>query len=111
MIRIVNKRTHKPTKNDFYIGRGSPLGNPYTSKNSPTKADFTCDTPEQSVTLFEEYLIKKIKNKDVKICNELNKIWKSAKKGDVNLVCYCAKINEPFICHGNIVKKIIEQKL
>ena len=30
MITVKNKYTSKPEKNDVYIGRGSPLGNPFT---------------------------------------------------------------------------------
>jgi len=29
-INVVNFKTHTPTENDIYIGRGSILGNPYT---------------------------------------------------------------------------------
>jgi hypothetical protein len=31
MITVVNKYKHTPTENDVYIGRGSALGNPFTS--------------------------------------------------------------------------------
>jgi len=30
-----------------------------------------------------------------------------AKTGDVNLVCFC----KPKACHGDIIKKLIEEKL
>ena len=33
-INIVNKKDHAPTDRDFYIGRGSVFGNPFTSKES-----------------------------------------------------------------------------
>ena len=39
--------------------------------------------------------------------DELNKLWKAAKNGDINLVCYCS----PKSCHGDTIKTIIEQKL
>jgi len=39
MITVVNKYKHVPTRDDVYIGRGSILGNPYSSiKDRDTKA-------------------------------------------------------------------------
>lgn len=110
-ITVVNKHTHTPTKNDFYIGRGSALGNSYTSKKlSNTKAEFQCATPEESISSFRKDLLEKIKQKDKTVCDALNAIWKMAKKGDVNLVCFCiTKTNN--LCHGNIIKEIVESKL
>lgn len=108
MITIVNKHTHKPTVNDFYIGRGSPLGNPYTSMKTKTKAQFRCETREESVNQYEKYILEKVRIKDKQICDMLNKIYLAAKqKKDVYLVCFCA----PKLCHGNVIKKIIEKKL
>lgn len=109
MITVVNKHTHIPTPDDVYIGRGSPLGNPYTSINyMKTKADVVCDSREDSLNQYFNYITIKIKQKDSAICYELNRIYKLVKDGkNVNLVCYCV----PKACHGNIVKKIIEDKI
>ena len=109
MINVVNKKTHKPTENDFYVGRGSCLGNPYSSINYvQTKALYKCETRQESIQKFYEYIKQKISQKDIEICSELNKIWKAAKEEkDVNLVCYCY----PKSCHATIIKKIIEEKL
>lgn len=110
MIIVVNKKNHVSTENDIFIGRGSPLGNPYTSLpvGVETKAEFRCESREESLRKFNEYIQDKIKNKDKTICNELNRIWSIVKSGKpVNLVCYCV----PQPCHGNIIKKIIESKL
>lgn len=109
MITVVNKKTHKPTANDIYVGRGSVLGNPYTSNAfQETKAEFICKTREESLQNFYKHISEKIKQKDEKICAELNRIWTLAKNGhDINLVCYCA----PQACHATIIKNIIEDKL
>lgn len=108
MITIVNKHTHISSPYDFYIGRGSILGNPFTSKSlNKTKAQFQCKSPEESIEKYKEYLINKINNKDKEICDELNKIYKLARTGYVYLVCYCS----PKICHGDIIKQIIDKKL
>ena len=105
MITVVNKYKHTPTENDVYIGRGSVLGNPFTSiQNRQTKAEFICNNREDSVDNFRQYLLDKISEKDTRICDELNRIYKMK---DVNLICFC----KPKSCHGDVVKEIIESKM
>ncbi len=108
-IEVVNKYKHQPTENDVYIGRGSPLGNPYTSKDlKNTIAQYQCSSREESVEKYESYLKEKIEQKNKLICDELNRIYKLVKDGNsVNFICYCA----PKLCHGEIIKKFIEEKL
>lgn len=104
MITVVNKYKHTPTENDVYIGRGSVLGNPFTSiKDKATLAQFVCDSREDSVESFRKYIEEKIASKDKKICDELNRIYRME---SVNLVCFC----EPKLCHGKIIKDLIESK-
>lgn len=111
MIKVINKHKHisNNTSVDFYIGRGSPLGNPYTSiQDRKTKAEFVCSSREESISCYKEYLTKKISKKDKLICDKLNKIYLTAKSGkDVNLICFC----KPKPCHGDIIKELIESKL
>ena len=108
MIRVVNKHTHKPTPNDLYIGRGSSLGNPFTSKLlADTQAQFQCSSREESVESYRNYLLGKIAEHDKTICQALNHIYLLAKKGDLNLVCFCAKL----ACHGDVIKEIVDEKL
>ena len=104
----MNKKKHINTENDVYIGRGSVLGNPYTHiLMKETKAEFIVETREQAIENYKIYLKEKINSKDKEVCDELNKIWKLLKKGDVFLVCYCA----PLSCHGNYIKNVINSKL
>lgn len=93
---------------DVYIGRGSALGNPYTGSRAlkNTKAEYQCESRESAIDKYKEYLILAISEKNRYICDELNKIWSKAKSGDVNLVCFC----NPKACHGDIIKKLIEDK-
>ena len=64
MIKVVNKYKHTATKNDIYIGRGSVLGNPFTSiQDRKTKAEFVCNSREESISSFESFLCEKIKKK------------------------------------------------
>jgi hypothetical protein len=108
VIHVVSKYKHKPTDNDFYIGRGSPLGNPYTSiKDRKTKAEYVCDSRDESIERYEIYINEQIKNKNKDICSVLNNIYLKALTGDVYLVCFC----HPKSCHGDIIKKIVEEKI
>lgn len=85
------------------------VGNPFTGskKLEDTKAEFQCASREEAIESYENYLRLAISNKNNYICQELNKIHKMAKLGDVNLVCFC----KPKACHGDIIKKLIEEKL
>ena len=108
MIKIVNKHRHNPNENetDIYIGRGSVLGNPYTSiSDKQTKAKYITNSREESIEFYEIYLREKIKEKDKVICSELNRLWLLSKTKDLNFVCFCS----PKKCHGDIIKKIIEE--
>lgn len=109
MITVVNRRIYKGLHN-FYIGRGSPLGNDYSHKEG-TSALYIVDTVEEAVACYEQDLRKKIKEKDPKICNELNHLYKYYKiHKELNLACYCKwKGHEP--CHGDVIKKILEEVL
>lgn len=108
MIKVVNKYRHEVSDNDVYIGRGSPLGNPFTSQPlGKTKANTQCTTREESINNFREYIKEKIKNKDITVCNELNRLYKQALTKDLNLVCFCS----PLSCHGDVIKEIIDEKI
>lgn len=110
MIYVVNKYRHSNTNRDrdIYIGRGSPLGNPYTSiKGRQTKALYTCDNREESIQKYREYLEEQIRINNREIADALNKVWKLARTGDVYLVCFCA----PKPCHGDVIKELVSQRL
>lgn len=107
---VVNKHTHTRTPHDFYIGRGSALGNPFTGSKElgKTKAQVQCQDRAEAVARYREYLREKILTKDAAICSALNAIYKRVKQGGpVYLVCYC----KPQDCHGDVIKEIIEEKL
>lgn len=107
MIKVIHKKDSDKYENVIYIGRGSVLGNPYTSiQGRETLAKFVVGSRKESIERFKEYLIKCIEDKDEKICNLMNKIYKLSCKGDVQISCYC----KPKACHGDIIKEIIDSK-
>lgn len=108
MIRVLNKN-----KDDcscgVYIGRGSPLGNPFDwtgSKHEQVK--YQVPDRDTAIKYYEEYLREGIKNKDKEICGALNNLWKTLKSaGELNLICFCKPLN----CHGDVIERILEEKL
>jgi hypothetical protein len=105
MIKVINKKTHKPTPNDFYIGRGSVMGNPYHHKESNhPQALYKVDTVEEAIDGYGKYLEYSYFNEAAfhKVVIEL--IERELDDQDTNLVCYCS----PDKCHGDIIKKFVE---
>lgn len=90
MTRVVNKKYHKPTPDDVYIGRGSKWGNPF-------KIGVDGDR-HQVIEKYQEYFKAKLESgyftKD--------EILKLSGK---NLVCFC----KPAACHGDIIVKYINE--
>lgn len=109
MIDVVNKHKHVQGSNDYYIGRGSALGNQFTGSKElgKTKAQFQAGSREEAIALYRNWILERIREKDEKVCQAMNQIYIMAKKGHVNLVCYC----KPQACHGDVIKELVEQKL
>lgn len=105
---VVNKKNHIPTGNDYYCGRGSPLGNIFDFRGSThPQVKYKVASKAEAISSYETYLRERIKNKDPEICAALNNIYKMTKKGDVYLSCFCW----PDDCHVRIIKEIIEEKI
>ena len=101
-ITVVNIRNfHGPAE---YIGRpmpgrkGSPLGNPYKVKPwGPYERD------ESVLVHYRAWLWKAMQERSADVYHELIRLALSAKKGPLNLACWCA----PETCHGDIIKNAI----
>jgi len=102
-INVVNKRKHKSTPHDFYCGRPSVLGNPYSHIPKGTLAKFVVKNREKSIEKHKENFHKEIKsNEDLK--KQINRILNHLKEnGEVNLVCWCA----PLSCHCDTIKEYL----
>lgn len=89
-----------------YVGRGSPLGNPYDFKDSThPQVKFRVNSKEEAINCFEEHLKKSILDGDPNICNAIRNLQIKHFRGEkVNVVCFCA----PDACHGDIIKKHVE---
>lgn len=89
-IRVVNKY-HGETGE--YIGRGSPLGNPYAID---PKKDWDRTTVIQ---LYQVWLTQKIVAKDPVVMKELYRLKELANHGQLKLQCFC----KPQACHGDVI--------
>jgi len=108
MIKVIHKKDSDKYDNVIYIGRGSALGNPYTSiQGRETLAEFVVGSRKESIECFRKYLINSIKEKDEKVCRSLNEIYSLALEKGVCISCYC----KPKSCHGDVIKEIIESKI
>ena len=107
MIKVIHKKDADKYDNVIYVGRGSVLGNPYTSiQGRETLAKFVVDSRQESIQCYKEYLLKCIEDKDEKVCNLLNDIYLLSLDGNVYLACYC----KPKSCHGDVIKEIVDSK-
>ena len=107
MIIVIHKKDKDKYDNVIYIGRGSCLGNPFTSiQGRDTLAEKVVDSRRESIECFRGHLLKSIEEKDEKICSMMNHIYTLSLEGDVYLACYC----KPKSCHGDVIKEIVESK-
>jgi Domain of unknown function (DUF4326) len=98
-ITVVNKKSNPL---GYYIGRPSPLGNPFTAKNYG--GGIKVRTLQESIDRYEEWIMKKINGRDQILLNELKRLQAKAKAQPINLICWCA----PGPCHGDVIKKILQ---
>lgn len=82
-----------------YIGRPSPLGNPFFIGRDGSRA--------KVIAKYRQWLWNQIQVRNAEVIAELGKLKKIARKGDLVLSCHCA----PKPCHGDVVKSAIEWAL
>lgn len=95
-IEILNKHHLKecdPTH--IYIGRGSPLGNPYPVKEY---------SRETAIALYGPWLKRQLFDKNEAVIDALDDIANRVMAGEtVKLLCFC----KPLHCHGDVIKKLV----
>ena len=102
-IRAENKQNlitigKKWDKDAIYIGRGSPLGNPFAMKDmSQEERDRVCDA---YIVWFNTKLVER----DQLVMSELSRLHSLAKEKPITLGCFCA----PKRCHGETIKAFLD---
>ena len=93
MITVGNKQ-HKAK--GIYVGRPSPLGNPFAMQGEATRAQVIRD--------YEDWLAEQLLDPKSPANIEIHRLAALARKQDLCLVCFCA----PKACHADIIKRTIE---
>jgi len=106
MIKVVKMNTYTVLgERTVYIGRGnariaqSPLANPF-------RISGTC-TREEAVASYDNWLLLALAERKQPVIDEMNRLYKLAKTGDLVLACYC----KPLACHGDVIKRLLDNKL
>lgn len=107
IVYNITKENHDG-ENDFYCGRGSYVGNPYTHiKDKKTKAQFVVRDRETAIALYSNYFDKMYGN-NIPFTEYIDQIYELYKNGeDVYLGCYC----HPQSCHCDIIKDKLQKRL
>ena len=94
MIQVLNKRV--VGDRGEYVGRPSALGNPFK-----LEYEFGRDAVIQQ---YELWLQKRINARDVRVCDELNRLYRIARDQDLlELTCWCA----PKRCHADVIRNML----
>jgi hypothetical protein len=100
LVTVENKRNTSKIPLDvqqIYIGRGSPLGNPFPI-NPKQDRDKVCE-------MYSEYFHTQMKDKQSPVYKEMARIWRIVRTGQkIALICYCS----PHRCHGDSLKEFLE---
>ena len=109
IIYVYNKtkETHEGP-NNYYIGRPSILGNPYTHiKEKGTLARYIVKDRDTSIDMYSEYF-DTMYGSDIEFTKLIDEIYDKYKSGiDVYLECYC----KPLRCHGDIIVEKLQRRL
>src|SRR5690348_106670 len=105
-VVVVNRHTYSGPQDStyFYIGRGTPLGNPWSDKQN-TAALYRVETPQQAISKYNDWLAAQIEKGEGPVFNALQQLKALAARGEqLKLACSCS----PELCHGNVVKATVE---
>ena len=107
-------------KNNYYIGRGGPLGNPYSHlPEDKCLAIYRCKTREEAIERYSLYFDIMYKS-NIEFKKVIDEMFQKYKNGeDIFLECYCKKYScmdetkhdDEVSCHGDIIAKKLQQML
>ena len=108
MIYVYNrtKETHEGP-NNYFIGRPSILGNPYTHiKDKTTLASYVVRTRDEAIELYDHYF-DVMYSGNIEYQKLIDEIYEKWRRGeDVYLECYC----KPKRCHGDIIVEKLQKR-
>lgn len=98
-ITITKKNyTSNCAPSGVYVGRPSPLGNPYLIGTHGNRL--------QVIEKYRAWLAEKLRNPASHAAREMFRLCNIVERGeDLELVCWCA----PLPCHAEVIKETIEE--
>lgn len=96
-ITVLNKRTLSdplPGTTRVYVGRPSPLGNPYAIGRDGDR--------DTVVAKYRRWLHANLETREVRLA--LHDLLASARQGALELVCWCA----PQACHADVIRSCLQ---
>jgi hypothetical protein len=96
MIRIENRKHYRGE--GVYIGRPSPLGNPFKIGEHGTR--------DGVIATYREWLWRQIKLRG-EVYRELQRLAAIAEQGDLVLICWCKERGRDVGCHGDVLKSAV----
>lgn len=103
MIRVVNKRSGVP---GVYIGRPTPLGNPFTHLPTRSLAEVQVGSRAEAIERYAAWLDEQLAEPGP-ARRMYEQLAAQARQGDLTLVCWCA----PASCHGDVLKVRLEREV
>jgi uncharacterized phage-like protein YoqJ len=92
----------------IYVGRGSPLANPYSHAPGSNKgAEYVVGSREEALAAYERYLDDRLATNDETIKGALNEIARPAMHGKhVELQCFA-----PYTSHADVIARMVAERL
>lgn len=111
MIYVYNihEEDHSANENDFYIGRGSPVGNLFSHLNEKgSYYDIVhVDTREEAIENYKKIQFPFEYENHREFREYIDKMYEKFKNGeDIYLGCFC----KPKSCHGDVIKEYLEKR-
>lgn len=104
MIIVYNRKNNQYFNNDYYIGRPSLLGNPFTHKKD-TLAKEVVQSVDEAIDKYSTYIREEYQKNDAvkELINEIK--TKHLNGEEIHLGCWC----KPNKCHGDVIKDFINE--
>lgn len=121
-IYVYNRRREDYSflENNYYIGRGGILGNPYSHlPEDKCQALYKCRTREESLEKYDSYF-DLLYGHNREFTQVIDEMYEKYKRGeDLYLECYCKKHpcrdteshDDEIACHGDIIARKLQQRL
>lgn len=102
MVKVVSKRSYDGP--GVYVGRPSPLGNPFSHREG-TLAAVRTNSREESIARYRDWLRDQWRKKTPARAEleRLARIYRQT--GELTLVCWCA----PLTCHADVIADAVQK--